>query len=97
MAEWLREMSVGEWFDADGDEFEIVGIDTAQEVVLVQHFDGTVEEFDFDSWLELRAVPCAAPEDYSAAMGLIREDYDGLLSDTTADLGLENPLRRLED
>ncbi|MGH8457577.1 MAG: DUF6763 family protein, partial [Stenotrophobium sp.] len=50
MAEWLREVSVGEWYQTDGEPFEIVGVDAKAEVVLVQHFDGTLEEFDFDSW-----------------------------------------------
>jgi hypothetical protein len=75
MAEWLREMSVGEWYEAGGEPFEIVGVDTKAEVVLVQYFDGTLEEFDFDSWLELAARPVAAPEDYSGAMDIGREDY----------------------
>ena len=75
MAEWLREMSVGEWYEAGGDTFEIVGVDTKAEVVLVQYFDGTLEEFDFDSWLELSARAAAAPEDYSGAVDIEREDY----------------------
>lgn len=75
MAEWLREMSVGEWFEAGNDPFEIVGVDAEAGIVLVQHFDGSLEEFDFDSWLELSARPCAAPEDISGAFDLDREDY----------------------
>lgn len=76
MAEWLREMSVGEWFEAGNEPFEIVGVDAKAGIVLVQHFDGSLEEFDFDSWLELSARPCAAPEDISGALDLDREDYE---------------------
>ena len=77
MAEWLREMSVGEWYEAGSQPFEIVGVDARAGVVLVQHFDGSLEEFDFDSWLELSASPCAAPEDISGALDLERDDvYD---------------------
>jgi hypothetical protein len=77
MAEWLREMSVGEWYEAGDQPFEIVGVDASAGVVLVQHFDGSLEEFDFDSWLELNALPCAAPEDISGALDLERDDvYD---------------------
>lgn len=76
MAEWLREMSVGEWFSAGGDPFEIVGIDAKAGVVLVQHFDGALEEFDFDSWLELSAQACAPPEDFSGALDMDRDDLD---------------------
>ncbi|AXQ31042.1 hypothetical protein D0B54_21200 [Solimonas sp. K1W22B-7] len=75
MAEWLREMSVGKWFQTDGEPFEIVGLDTAAEVVLVQHFDGTLEELDFDTWVEISARSCAPPEDYSGALDIGREDY----------------------
>ncbi|MES2489176.1 MAG: DUF6763 family protein [Pseudomonadota bacterium] len=75
MAEWLREMSVGEWYATDGDPFEIVGVDTKAEIVLVQHFDGTLEEYDFDSWLELAARPTPPPEDYSGALDIERGDY----------------------
>ena len=76
MAEWLREMSVGEWFTAGADPFEIVGIDAKAGLVLVQHFDGALEEFDFDSWLDLSARPCAPPEDYSGALDIERDDLD---------------------
>lgn len=75
MAEWLREMSVGQWFQTDGEPFEIVGLDATAEVVLVQHFDGTLEEVDFDAWMELAARPCAPPEDYSGALDIGRDDY----------------------
>ena len=75
MAEWLREVSVGEWYQTAGEPFEIVGIDAKAEIVLVQYFDGTLEEYDFDSWGELSARPCAPPEDYSGAMDMEREDF----------------------
>src|SRR6202008_4498472 len=42
MADWLRGMAVGDWYQAAslGDEpFEIVAVDVENEVVLVQHFD----------------------------------------------------------
>lgn len=76
MAEWLREVSVGEWFEAGAQPFEIIGIDAQAGIVLVQHFDGSLEEFDFDSWLEISARPCAAPEDISGALDVERDDYD---------------------
>ena len=47
MAQWLREMSVGEWFESNGDQFEIVGLDAKAEVVLIQHFNGDLDEMDF--------------------------------------------------
>lgn len=76
MAQWLRDVSVGEWFEAGEEPFEIVGIDADAGVVLVQHFDGSLEEFDFDAWEDLSARPCAPPEDISGALDLDREDYE---------------------
>lgn len=76
MAEWLREVSVGEWFTAGDETFEIVGIDATAGIVLVQHFDGALAELDFDSWLELSARPCAPPEDCSGALDMDRDDLD---------------------
>jgi hypothetical protein len=75
MAQWLRGFSVGDWFEAGGDPFEIVGIDIGNEVVLVQHYDGALDEYDFDSWMELQARPCAPPEDLSGALDAEREDF----------------------
>jgi hypothetical protein len=76
MAEWLREMSVGEWYEAGDKPFEIVGIDAKAGLVLVQHFDGSLEELDFDSWLEIAARPCPPPEDYTGALDIDHDDVD---------------------
>lgn len=76
MAEWLRDVSVGEWFESGGEPFEIVGVDAKAGVVLVQHFDGSLEEFEFEAWEELNARACAPPEDPSGALDLDREDDD---------------------
>lgn len=75
MADWLQGLDVGQWYESGGVQFEIVGIDVAQEIVLVQHFDGALEEFDFESWMELRARPSAPPEDWSGALDLEPADY----------------------
>ena len=77
MADWLGGLAVGDWYQAPsvGDEpFEIVAVDVENEAVLVQHFDGTLEEFDFDSWMEMGARPAAPPEDPSGAMDLDKRD-----------------------
>lgn len=94
MAEWLREMSVGEWYEAGGQPFEIIGIDAEAGVVLVQHFDGSLDEFDFDSWLELSATPCPPPEDYSGALDLDPDD-DPVARRYIAQRGNGHPLDEL--
>jgi len=75
MAEWLQDVSIGKWYRTDGEPFEIVGVDASAEIVLVQHYDGTLEEYEFDAWLEMAARPCAAPEDYSGALDIESADY----------------------
>lgn len=93
MAEWLSDLAVGQWFKTDGDPFEIVGIDAEAEIVLVQHFDGTLEELDFDTWTQMLAQPCAPPEDYSGALDIDREDYLGDRDDVAVRPGRwDNPL-----
>lgn len=97
MAEWLHEVSVGKWYQAGEDPFEIVGIDLKGEIVLVQYFDGTLEEVDFDAWTELNARPCAPPEDYSGALDIERDDYGLETNDTGGHAGRwENPLDLLD-
>ena len=92
MAEWLREMSIGEWYEAGAEPFEVVGVDVKAEIVLVQYFDGTLEEFDFDSWLELAARPTAPPEDYSGALDIGRDDYTEESDSRTGFGRWDNPL-----
>lgn len=96
MAQWLNDMSVGAWFTTPQALFEIVGLDAERELVLVQHYDGTLEEFDFDTWLELAAAPCEPPEDVDGAFDAERDDY-GLEDDRLkADL-FEAPLDHLDE
>lgn len=95
MAQWLREVSVGEWYRASGEPFEIVGVDSKAEIVLVQFFDGTLEEYDFESWVDLSATPCPPPEDYSGALDIEREDY-GLDDDAAGGGRWDNPLDYLD-
>ncbi len=75
MGVWLRELSVGKWFEAGGDPFEIVGIDTKAEIVLIQYYDGAIDELDFEAWLELEARPCSPPEDLMGALDAERDDF----------------------
>lgn len=71
---WLRELSVGDWFKAEGEAFEIVGIDIKAEIVLLQYYDGAVDEVDFDAWLELNAYPSPPPGDLRGALDADRAD-----------------------
>jgi len=60
---------IGTWFRVgEGKTFEVVAVDDKDRTVEIQHFDGTVEEVDVDSWRQLGAEPIQAPEDWSGSL-----------------------------
>jgi hypothetical protein len=61
----------------------------------VQHFDATLEEFDFESWMELGARPSAPPEDWSGAMDVEKNDV-GLGNEDVSSGRWEDPLDFLD-
>jgi hypothetical protein len=69
---------VGKWFKgADGTTFEVVAVDRDDLTIEVQHYDGTVEEFDVDSWREMQLQPTPPPEDWTGSMDVDDEDRPG--------------------
>ena len=94
MAQWLREFSDGDWYAVEDQSFEIVGIDVKAEIVLVQHYDGALDEIDFDSWCELNARPTAPPENLSGALDAEAEDF-GLIDDHSGPREDRNPVQWL--
>jgi hypothetical protein len=68
---------VGEWYRRlNGSLFEVVAIDRDDGTVEVQHFDGTVEELDLDSWEEQEVEEAKAPEDWSGSVDVEPEDLE---------------------
>ena len=68
---------VGDWYRRlDGALFEVVAIDRDDGTVEVQHFDGTVEEFDLESWDDQNFGEAQAPEDWSGSVDIEPEDYE---------------------
>lgn len=72
---------VGDWYRRQGGElFEIVAIDEEDGTIEVQHFDGTVEELDFeawaDQWEESLIETAEAPEDWTGSVDVEPEDGD---------------------
>lgn len=56
---------IGDWYQAvNGDRFEIVALDEDEATLEIQHYDGAVEELDFDSWEELEVSNIEQPEDW---------------------------------
>ena len=72
---------VGDWYRyTNGDLFEVVAVDEDDETIEMQHFDGTIEEIDFESWQsqwqDKAFEKAEAPEDWSGSVDMEREDYD---------------------
>lgn len=71
---------VGDWYRRAGAPnaaiFEVVAIDRDDGTVEVQHFDGTVEEFDLDAWDEQDFEETQAPEDWTGSVDVEPEDYE---------------------
>ena len=67
---------VGAWYQAaEGNYLEVVAYDPDEGTVEIQFYDGTVEEYDEDSWNELALNRAEPPEDWSGSLDLSRDDY----------------------
>ena len=87
---------LGDWYQSiNGDKFEIVALDDDAATMEIQHFDGAVEELDFDSWNEMEIVPIEPPEDWSGSLDIEREDY-GVDLELTSPNDHINPLDGVE-
>ena len=88
--------AIGDWYETQvGNKFEIIAVDDEDGSIDIQHFDGTVEELDFDAWEESEFFPSDPPEDYSGSLDIEREDY-GVDLDRAAVQGWANPLDYLD-
>lgn len=67
--------TVGDWYKRPGGGiFEVVALDEDDGTIEIQHFDGTVEEVELDSWGEVVLSTAEAPEDWSGSMDMDRFD-----------------------
>ena len=86
---------VGEWYRRHGALLEVVAIDRDDGTVEVQHFDGTLEEFDLESWGEQEFEEAQAPEDWTGSVDVEPEDYEN--ENETAAIGIwTDPLTSLD-
>ena len=87
--------SVGEWYqNLEGEILEVVAYDGDEGTIEVQFYDGTVEEYDLDTWEELELAPAQPPEDWSGSLDLTADDY-GVDLDRPAGNSAYNPLDEL--
>lgn len=88
---------IGAWFRRpNGTLFEVVAVDEDDGTIEVQHFDGTIGEFDIDNWVRMLLVETSAPEDWSGSVDMDPEDYVGTaIGDMPA--GYHDPLEFLDN
>jgi hypothetical protein len=86
---------VGEWYRHQGALLEVVAIDRDDGTVEVQHFDGTLEEFDLESWGELELQEAQAPDDWTGSVDVEPEDYENE-ADSGATTNWTDPLMSLD-
>jgi hypothetical protein len=71
----IPQPAIGEWYRIiGGDLFEVVAVDEDDATIEIQHFDGTIEEMDFEEWQsqwEDGAFENAeAPEDWTGSVDI---------------------------
>jgi len=88
---------VGAWYQAlKGAYLEVVACDLEEGSIEVQYYDGTIEEYDYESWEEMALTPAEPPEDWAGSLDLPRDDY-GVDLDRPTIGSLSNHLDLLED
>lgn len=87
---------VGHWYRrGKRNLFEVVAIDEDDLTMELQHFDGTIEEVEFENWPAKLIDEAGAPEDWSGSVDVNpedeQEDADGVVVQLFID-----PLMELE-
>lgn len=86
---------MGSWYRrVNGNLFEVVAVDEEERTVEMQHFDGTIEELDFEAWWDVELEPAQAPEDWSGSVDVDLEDMPE--PDQRANRGWHDPLEFLD-
>lgn len=71
----LPHPKIGQWYKLDnGDFFEVVAIDEHDRTIEIQHYDGSIDEYDFNSWAISEITESGPPEDWSGAYDMRNED-----------------------
>ena len=92
----VQSPEIGHWFRRpNGTLFEVVAIDEGDATVEIQQFDGTIDQFDMESWPTLLLTEVAAPEDWSGSVDMDPEDYVGK-NDEEPSVGYHDPLSFLD-
>ncbi|MDX1402901.1 MAG: DUF6763 family protein [Woeseiaceae bacterium] len=69
---------IGDWYRrSNGTLLKIVAVDEDDATIEIQFFDGTIDEFDFDTWNSMLLERVGAPEDWSGSVDMDPEDFSG--------------------
>ena len=71
---------IGSWYrHPNGSLFEVVAVDEEDGTVELQHFDGTLDEVDLETWPALLIESVGAPEDVSGPFGTVLPNRAGAI------------------
>ena len=88
--------AVGEWYRTlQGETLEVVAYDPDEETIEVQFYDGTVEEYDQETWEEMELRVGEPPEDWSGSLDITPDDYGVDLDHPAGRRERSNPLDEL--
>ncbi len=78
-----QEPAIDQWYQHldKGQPFVVVAIDDENGTVILQYFDGSLEEIDRDDWEQLKIEPSAAPENWSGPYDEL-DDSETIFADT---------------
>lgn len=88
--QWYRQLEKGQ-------EFKVTNVDEDNELVEIQHYDGDIQEINFDEWLELDLELTETPEDWTAPMDNVEYDDLGYEETDMDDNDWEEPLDEYEE
>ena len=88
---------VGNWYlhRDKGQRFQVVALDEDGGTVELQHFDGDLEEVDFETWYLLDVETSEEPENWSGPLDIGEmDDYGTEITDTSME-DWEEPLEEI--
>ncbi|MGH8167899.1 MAG: DUF6763 family protein [Woeseiaceae bacterium] len=88
---------IGSWYrHPNGNLFEVVAVDEEDATIELQHFDGTIDEVDLETWPGLLIESVGAPEDWSGSVDMDPEDFVGSNEQSELPAGWHDPLEYLD-
>lgn len=71
----LPHPKIGQWYKLEsGELFEVVAIDEHDRTIEIQHYDGSLDEYDFNSWAISEIRESHPPEDTAGAFDTYSDD-----------------------